>query len=45
MPRATGQRGEHEERLPRHRLASHATNILETKILSDPTVQFGVVAR
>ena len=33
MPRAPGQRGEHEERLPRHRLASHAPNILETRIL------------
>jgi hypothetical protein len=35
MPRATGQRGEHEERLPRHRLASHASNILETRILGE----------
>jgi hypothetical protein len=33
MPRAIGQRAEHEERLPRHRLDSHPVNVLETKIL------------
>jgi len=33
MPRAIGQRGEHEERLPGHGPASHPANILETKIL------------
>src|SRR5258708_1062927 len=33
VPRAIGQRSEHEERLSRHGLASHAANILETRIL------------
>jgi len=33
VPRATGQRGEHEERLARHGLYSHPANILKTKIL------------
>jgi hypothetical protein len=33
MPRAIGQRGEHEERLPRHGPDSHPANILETIIL------------
>jgi hypothetical protein len=33
MPRATGQRGQHEERLPRHRLDRHPPNILKNKIL------------
>jgi hypothetical protein len=35
VPRAVGQRGEHEERLPRHGPASHDTNIVESKILGE----------
>src|SRR5215472_6950911 len=33
MPRAIGQRGEHEERLSCHRFGGHANNVMETKIL------------
>jgi hypothetical protein len=33
MPRAIGQRGEHEERLSGHRLGCHDTNILKASIL------------
>jgi hypothetical protein len=40
VPRAARQRGEHEERLPRHGPDCHPANIMEIKILVDSRHRF-----